>query len=42
MFAEKKMVIFTREQIWLSGVAVAYQRCRASDRGSVPALASGR
>ena len=27
---------------WLSGVAVAYQRCRASDRGSVPGLASGR
>ena len=27
---------------WLSGVAVACQRCRASDRGSVPGFASGR
>ena len=27
---------------WLSGVAVACQRCRASDPGSLPGLASGR
>ena len=27
---------------WLSGVAVACQRCRASDPGSLAGLASGR
>ena len=27
---------------WLSGVAVACQRCRVSDRGSFPGFASGR
>ena len=29
-------------QRWLSGVAVAYQRCHASDPGLLPGLASGR
>ena len=27
---------------WLSGIAVACQRCRASDQGSVPGSTSGR
>ena len=30
------------QEIVLSGVAVACQRCHASDPGSVPGLASGR
>ena len=37
MFRSRKCILS-----WLSGVAVASQRCRASDPGSLPGLASGR
>ena len=36
------VILDNKKNCWLSGVAVACQRCRASDPGSLPGLASGR
>ena len=36
------VILNNKKKCWLSGVAVACQRCRASDPGSLPGLASGR